>query len=105
MTDKSSREDVARVIVEPVAIVYVREEKTPSEHGRFTSWLINPVGIHNGTKLYTEAQLLAMYASGAEAMRERAAVRFSNTTGAHFCAEIIRALPITTNTEGERANG
>ena len=70
---KPSRDEVFEVLGEPLAIVYVREEKTPSEHGRFTSWLINPVGIHNGTNLYTEAQALAlaaaMYAAGEESAK------------------------------------
>ena len=54
--------------------------------------------------LYTEAQVLAAYAKGAEDMRERAAKKLERVSGrfgrkAGICALFIRALPI--NTEGE----
>ena len=67
--------------------------------------------------LYTEAQLLAMYAAGAEDMRERAALACDEQADepvcqerAEYCADAIRALPISdspntfthTNTEGEQ---
>lgn len=38
---------------EPVAIVYVRAEVEPGGHGRWVSWLTNPVALANETKLYT----------------------------------------------------
>ena len=118
MTDKPS---VLRVAGEPVATVA----------GGGVHW-IQPQAqrLKDDTKLYTEAQLLAMYAAGAQDMRERAAkvcdgramkneeaANFANDAGEHdevtslrsaawqmsVCGAAIRALPITPAT-GEQAS-
>jgi hypothetical protein len=36
-----------------VAIVYCADPIPEGTHGRWMSWLVNPIGLENGTKLYT----------------------------------------------------
>ena len=108
---KPSREDVLNVSGGPVAFVN-------DDYG--IDW-VEGVATDTGIPLYTEAQALAiasaMYAAGAEDMRERASAlckehafgwsTYKDHQGHAFaadnCATTIRALPITTNTEGEQA--
>lgn len=75
---KLSKADVLRIAGEPVARVsaqYAWENYMQVKTSRLT---INPLkgmaesGLKENDLLYTESQLLAMYAKGAEGMRERA---------------------------------
>jgi hypothetical protein len=38
----------------PIAVVYAREQREPAEHGRWVSWLTNPVDLPNETLLYAQ---------------------------------------------------
>ena len=40
---------------EPVAVVYVADPIPDGTHGRWMSWLVNPVNLANNTKLYASA--------------------------------------------------
>lgn len=77
-------------------------------------------GLSRKQPLYTEAQLLAAYAKGAEDMRERAKRTCAASKDAGddrgierdvliwnkattYCENAIRALPITPTNEGEQA--
>ena len=40
---------------EPVAVVYVANPIPEGTHGRWMSWLVNPVNLANKTKLYASA--------------------------------------------------
>lgn len=106
-----SKADVLKVAGEPVAFFI-------EQYGRKTLVFDDLLIRYEGdgiviTRLYTESQLLAMYAAGAEDMRERAAEACESPVeglvykrlprGWRECGAIIRALPITqTNTEGEQ---
>lgn len=117
---ESAKADVLRIAGEPVAALRV----FMTTHDMGQSLTPNPpfkVEIASAKAcakslavgdypLYTEAQLLAMYAKGAEAMREQAALACDEQADepecqerAEYCADAIRSLPIThTNTEGEQ---
>ena len=106
MTDKPSREDILRIATECGFYPEVDTDLTIAELERFAA---------------------AMYAAGAEAMLERAddawadAIQSDCEGGVQFLSEMsanvlhkqfpclaklgetIRAIPITTNTEGEQA--
>jgi hypothetical protein len=94
---KPSRDDVLRVAAEcGIGIVEDRSEEYCMEY-------------YTATGNALERFAAAMYAAGAEWMRERAANECSERAwgvggAAANCAAAIRALPITpTNTEGEEA--
>lgn len=120
-----SRDDVLRIAGEPVAFLI-------EQYGRRKLVFDDQITRYEGdgiviTKLYPEAQLLAVYAAGAEGMRERVVVsankevsdwevlrdisvarkessiiESTNILAINRLIEAIRALPITT-TEGEQA--
>ena len=106
MINKPSREDVLKVVGEPVAFIW----ETAAETGVQLARPHPNLGVAV-VPLYTEARLLAMYAAGAEAMRERAKEacdprQYPNECDrniAYKCVAAISTLPITpTNTEGEQ---
>lgn len=117
MTDKPSREDVLKLAGEPFGYFcdwgdYQSEQRIAMYYGEpgsasIDDWNEMPK-VHKNKPLYTEAQLLAMYAAGAEWMREavRNSIRSLDDGEApeyRACEEAISALPITpTNTEGEQ---
>ena len=102
----TSREDVLKVVGKPVAFIW----ETAAETGVQLARPHPNLGVAV-VPLYTEAQLLAMYAKGAEDMRERAAricetytdpTRPASCSGyAFWHAKPIRALPFTPTNEGE----
>lgn len=114
MITKPSREDVLRVVGEPVALLF-------HDYGRELVCQVSPPP-DNAYPVYTEAQLLAMYAAGAEDMRARAGkfcdeqaekdrqhqdagnqpadYRIGYMDGSGDCGHGIRALTIT-NTKGK----
>lgn len=97
MTYKLSHEDVLRMVGEPAYY-----EITTHDGIKWVGENRNSLPMHTSMPLYTEAQLLAMYAAGAEEMREQAAHfvedKFDFVGGEIEVADAIRALPITTNT-------
>jgi hypothetical protein len=98
-----SKADVLKVAGEPVAWLWETAAETGIQRARPHPNLGVAV-----VPLYTETKLLAMYAKGAEAMRERAALACDEQADepecqerAEYCADAIRALLITRQTRKE----
>lgn len=43
-------------IGEPVAVVYAADPIPEGTHGRWMSWLVNPINLPNKTKLYAKTE-------------------------------------------------
>ena len=108
---KPSKADVLKVAGEPVRwLVDSGEDALCFEIEAQAEHYASQWGLEV-QPLYTESKLLAMYAAGAEAMRERAKEacdprQYPNECDrniAYKCVAAISTLPITpTNTEGEQ---